>query len=80
MKSSVTTPPSARRLTVAIVEDDANLRESFARLLQRAPDFECVATFPDAETAVEQMLQVKPDIALVDINLPGINGVECCGG
>jgi DNA-binding NarL/FixJ family response regulator len=77
MKSSGTTPVSSVKLKVAIVEDDSMLRESFARLLQRAPDFECVATFPDAETAVEQMLQVKPDIALVDINLPGINGVEC---
>ena len=77
MKSAGTTPPAAVKLKVAIVEDDTNLRESFARLLQRAPDFECVATFPDAESAVEQMLQIKPDIALVDINLPGINGVEC---
>lgn len=77
MKSPANNAPATPRLTVAIVEDDTNLRESFARMIQRAPDFECVATFPDAESAVEKMLQIKPNIALVDINLPGINGVEC---
>lgn len=76
-------PPGApagamtRPLTVVIVEDDRNVRESFMRLLQRTPDFRCLASFEDAESAVAGLIAHKPDVALMDINLPGISGVEC---
>jgi DNA-binding NarL/FixJ family response regulator len=76
-----TTPPATvpvvTPITVAVVEDDAKVRESFVRLLQRARDFRCVGSFPDGESAVQGLARLKPRVALVDINLPGINGVEC---
>ncbi|HAM72839.1 MAG TPA: DNA-binding response regulator [Verrucomicrobiales bacterium] len=77
MKPSVTESPPARVITVAIVEDDSNVRESFSRLLQRNADFTCVATFPSAEAAIEGLPAARPAVALVDINLPGLSGVDC---
>lgn len=68
---------AARPLTVAVVEDNLHVRESFLRLLERASDFLCVAAFPDAESALKGLIQAKPKVVLMDINLPGISGVEC---
>jgi len=62
---------------VAIVEDDAPLRKLFKEWLKSAPDLECVAEFGDAESAIEQMPRLGVDVVLVDINLPGRNGIEC---
>lgn len=77
MKPATSAEKSPNAMPVAIVEDDANVRESFSRLIDRAPDFRCVGTFPDGEAAVKGLLALKPHVALVDINLPGMSGVEC---
>lgn len=60
-----------------MVEDDPSIREVLVNWLQKAEGFTCVGKFPDAESAMRSFPQVNPDIALVDINLPGRNGVEC---
>lgn len=64
-------------ITVAIVEDNEKLRATLARVLNRADGFECVSTYGTAEAAVEDLPQKKPHVVLMDINLPGMNGVEC---
>lgn len=64
-------------ITVAIVEDDSGLRTSLSGILQRAPDCRCVGTCPDAEEALREIPRLGPRVVLMDINLPGINGVEC---
>jgi DNA-binding NarL/FixJ family response regulator len=64
-------------ITVAIVEDNEKLRATLARVLNRADGFECVSTYGTAEAAVEELPQKKPNVVLMDINLPGMNGVEC---
>ena len=46
-------------------------------MLNRADGFSCVSQYANAEDAVKNLPQVKPDVVLMDINLPGMNGVEC---
>jgi DNA-binding NarL/FixJ family response regulator len=64
-------------IRVAIVEDDEQVRENLARLVGEANGFECVATFPSGEQALESWPRRAPDVVVMDINLPGISGVEC---
>ncbi len=64
-------------ITVSIVEDQDQLRKTLERVLNRADGFECVSTYGSAEAALEELPQKKPNVVLMDINLPGINGVEC---
>ena len=64
-------------ITVSIVEDNDKLRETLVRVLNRADGFRCVSQYANAEDALKDLPQVKPDVVLMDINLPGMNGVEC---
>ena len=66
-------------IRVAIVEDDHRMRESFAALLNRTSNLRCVAAYATAEEAVLGIPPDPPDVALVDIHLPGMNGIECVG-
>jgi DNA-binding NarL/FixJ family response regulator len=64
-------------ITVSIVEDNDQLRNTVARVLNRSEGFRCVSHHPTAEAALKELPEVKPEVVLMDINLPGINGVEC---
>lgn len=64
-------------IKVAIVEDDSKVRGSLAMLINGAPGFACVATYPNAEAALKQVPADLPDIVLMDINLPKMSGIEC---
>ncbi|SRR5260221_9317581 len=64
-------------ISVSIVEDNDKLRGTLARVLNRADGFRCVSQYPNAEDALKDLPSVKPNVVLMDINLPGINGVEC---
>ena len=64
-------------IKISIVEDNSDMRESVAVLLNQAPGLRCVSTYASAEAAVRDLPSQKPDVALVDINLPGMNGIEC---
>ena len=64
-------------ITVSIVEDNEQLRTTLARVLNRADGFSCVSQYANAEDALKDLPQIKPDVVLMDINLPGMNGVEC---
>ena len=67
--------PKLRR--VAIVEDDTGLRDQLQKILKSAPGVCCVGTFSSAEKALEGMVAAQPDVILMDINLPGMSGIEC---
>jgi DNA-binding NarL/FixJ family response regulator len=69
-----TTPSSL--ISVAIVEDDAGIRESLADFLGRAKGVRCVALYSNAEDALRELKTQTPDVVLMDINLPGMSGVE----
>ncbi len=64
-------------ISVSIVEDDAEVRGSFARLIDGSSGFRCLSQHPTAENALSELPNAKPDVVLMDINLPGLNGVEC---
>lgn len=64
-------------ITIAIVEDNDQLRGTLARVLNRADGFQCLSQFANAEDAIKALPQEKPNVVLMDINLPGMNGVEC---
>ena len=64
-------------ITVSIVEDNDQLRSTLARVLNRADGFQCLGQYPNAEAALEALPKERPNVVLMDINLPGINGVEC---
>jgi DNA-binding NarL/FixJ family response regulator len=64
-------------VTVSIVEDSDKLRETLVRVVNRADGFRCVSHYANAEDALKDLPQAKPDVVLMDINLPGMNGVEC---
>jgi RNA polymerase sigma factor (sigma-70 family) len=64
-------------VTVAIVEDNADLRGTLARVINRAAGHQCVGQYGDAESALEGLPKDRPKVVLMDINLPGMNGVEC---
>ncbi len=64
-------------LTVAIVEDDAGTREALGRVLGRSRGFRCVGSYASGEEALRELPELQPEVILMDINLPGINGVEC---
>jgi DNA-binding NarL/FixJ family response regulator len=68
---------SSMPITVSIVEDNEKLRGTLARVLNRADGFRCISQYATAEEALQDLPQVKPDVVLMDINLPGMNGVEC---
>jgi DNA-binding NarL/FixJ family response regulator len=62
---------------VAIVEDDVPAREILAGWIRNADGFRCAGEFDDAETALAKLPHEKPSVVLFDINLPGMNGIEC---
>jgi DNA-binding NarL/FixJ family response regulator len=64
-------------ISVVIVEDDAPLRASLAGVLQRAADCRCVGVYASAEEALQAIPRLSPQVVLMDINLPGMDGVEC---
>ena len=64
-------------INVSIVEDDAKLRATLARYLAAQPGFHCASAYPNAEAALADIPRVRPDVVLMDINLPGMSGIEC---
>jgi len=64
-------------ITVAVVEDDAEVRRSLVGILKRGPGVICVGEYGDAEAALREIPRVQPKVALMDINLPGLDGVHC---
>ena len=61
---------------VVIIEDIKEIREGLQLLIDSDDGFSCSRTFASAEQAIEQLPGTCPDVALMDINLPGINGIE----
>jgi DNA-binding NarL/FixJ family response regulator len=64
-------------ITVSVIEDDRETRESLVELLNGATGLSCIGSYPTGEIALKAIPGQKPDVALVDINLPGMSGIEC---
>jgi len=65
------------QIKVAIVDDDEGIRTSLAALIRRAPTLRLAGDYGNAESALQEIPRRPPDVVLMDINLPGMNGVEC---
>jgi len=63
--------------TVAIVEDHAELSQNLAELLNDTPGYRCVCQCTTAENALREIPRHRPDVVLMDLNLPGVSGIEC---
>jgi DNA-binding NarL/FixJ family response regulator len=64
-------------IRVAIVEDDEEIRANLKHRIGESSSFHLVGSYPDAESALAGIPAQKPDVVLMDINLPGLDGVEC---
>jgi DNA-binding NarL/FixJ family response regulator len=74
MKATVT---RKMPITICIVEDDAGLRESIAGFITDSEGFTCLGTFASGEEALKTIPGLQPAVVLMDINLPGISGIQC---
>ena len=63
-------------ISVAIVEDERDIREAMALSLDALDGMVCVATYPDCESALSGLAEAEPDVVLMDIGLPGMSGIE----
>jgi DNA-binding NarL/FixJ family response regulator len=64
-------------IAISIVEDQRALRESLVEWLGNAPGIRCVGAYASAEEALRGIPALSPDVVLMDINLPGMNGIQC---
>lgn len=69
-------PASSTDIKVAIIEDQPKVREYLAALLDGSPGFRCTGSFRSMEEALERIGSNAPDVALVDIGLPGMDGID----
>jgi DNA-binding NarL/FixJ family response regulator len=65
------------KINVSIVEDTEDIRNALRVLINGSKGFECVHVFADAEEAIQNMSSKEIDVVLMDINLPGKDGIEC---
>jgi DNA-binding NarL/FixJ family response regulator len=76
-KASPRLPPGAAPIKVAIVEDDDWIRENLAGQIDLAPGYCCVSRYRTGEEALAGLPSEALDVVLMDINLPGLSGIEC---
>ncbi|RQO30541.1 DNA-binding response regulator [Taibaiella sp. KBW10] len=72
MKNNSTTSD----IVIVLIEDDAIIRESFQFLLNEAEGYNVKAVFADAESALKNVVGLNPDVILLDIQLPGLSGLQ----
>jgi DNA-binding NarL/FixJ family response regulator len=70
-------PSNPTPITLSIVEDDYGTREQLVALLGDEPKLRCLHTYADGESALKGIPLDPPAVALVDINLPGMSGIDC---
>jgi len=63
-------------ISVAVIEDDNEIRNLMHALIDNSPGFSCKQLFADCESAIKHIREFPPDVVLMDVELPGINGVE----
>lgn len=64
-------------ITVSIVDDDTHMRKILAGWLQHAEGFRCVSDYASGGDALPHLAQDNPAVVLMDINMPGLSGIEC---
>src|SRR5690348_10061656 len=70
--------PAAQKLVrLALVEDVAEMRESWRKLMDGLPGFRCVCTCANGREALKLLPVALPDVIVMDIQMPGMSGIEC---
>ena len=64
-------------ITVSIVDDEKDLRQSIATFVNGSPGFKCISSYANAQDALDHLPTERPDVVLMDINMKGMNGIEC---
>ena len=67
----------AAEIRVCVVEDDSRVREGLAVLIDGTPGYRVIRTYPRGELALKSLPEDRPDVVLMDIQMPGISGIEC---
>lgn len=65
------------QITLCIVEDIDEIRRSLEHIIRQSPDCLLLETFSNAEDALVRLPELQPDIVIMDINLPGMTGIDC---
>ncbi len=63
-------------IRILLVDDQKSIRENLKTILESAPDLQVVGTASDGHTAIEQVSYLRPDIVLIDMEMPGLDGVS----
>ena len=66
-----------KRIKLSLVDDDAGTREKLMAVLNASGTLQCLHAYPSGEVAVRDLPKDPPDVVLMDINLPGMSGIEC---
>jgi DNA-binding NarL/FixJ family response regulator len=66
-----------KRISISLVEDIPEVREQVQQLIENSDDFLLIASYANAEEALGEIQKSAPDIVIMDINLPGMNGIDC---
>ena len=64
------------KITILLADEDALRRDGLAAVLHGTPHFEVIAQCPDGEAALSRIRELRPDVAVVDLNLPKLHGIE----
>jgi DNA-binding NarL/FixJ family response regulator len=68
--------PASDKITILLADEDVLRRDGLAAVLLGIPHFEIVAQCPDGEAALDQIRRLRPDVAVVDLNIPRLHGIE----
>jgi DNA-binding NarL/FixJ family response regulator len=67
---------TVRKTRILLVDDHATVREGLRLLLEQQSDFEVVGEADDGAAAIVKVLQLKPDVVVLDVSMPGMNGLK----
>jgi len=69
--------PNNSVISIGIIEDDPLYRQALESIFPLSPEFKLIGIWRNAESAIREIPRTPPDIALIDIHLPGMNGIDC---
>ncbi len=68
---------AAGNVHIAIVDDNDTIREGLVELINASDGYSCIGAYRSAEAALAEIAGKRPDVILMDINMPGMSGIEC---